>query len=347
MMNSKELFISTVKMEQSAKVPFFPRELTLSMDVNNIPSEEIFTKEYNSKLAAECVLSFQNYIKNDVTVGCVSSYSLDCFGGKTVIPKNGIPFISKHPFENFEEMEKHDPSEILSPMVKGFRESCKIVKEKRPDLALSVNVPGPMTMSGFARGVETLMMDLELNKEFCEKLLKFSKKAIELQMLYVSEDLGDAIFFASATDNPDMIGKEHFVKYSVNNVKELITKIHENGMLALYHPHGIFSTDDRKDILEKAITTKTDGFQFAEGNDPEGIRKACSGKCAMMGGVDAFSTLLLGPENRVVRDTNAFLDVFKNESYIAMCSCSVNRGLPLENLKTMSDTIQKYNEGVR
>lgn len=344
-MNSKELFISTVKMEQHAKVPFFPRELTLSMDVDNVSSNDVFTEEYNSRLAAECVLSFQKYMKNDVTVGCVSSYSMECFGGVTKIPKNGVPYISKHPFENCEEMEKHDPSEILSPLVKGFRESCEIVKKKRPDLALAVNVPGPMTMSGFARGVENLMMDLELNKEFCGRLLKFSKKAIELQMLYVSEDIGDAIFFASATDNPDMVGKENYVKYSVNNVKDLVSTIHNNGMLALYHPHGIFSTEDRKDILNEAINTKTDAFQFAEGNNPEGIRRTCTGRCAVMGGVDAFSTLLLGPKERVVRDTEMFLDVFRDESYVAMCSCSVNRGLPLDNLKTMSETIQRYNGG--
>ena len=343
---SGRTFISTVKMEQCGKVPFFPRDLTLGMDVLDVPTDRIFSERYNSKLSAECVLALMDFVQCDATVGCIFSYGLECFGGVTKYPPDGIPYVSGNPFTDFYKIEEHDPSEIICDLTKGFRESCSIVKERRPDTALMVNVPGPMTMAGFARGVETLMMDLEINRDIADRLLEFSTEAVSHEMEFVSKDIADGVFFASATDNPDMVGISNYLGYSVRNVAKLVRKVHDDGLICIYHPHGTFSTDDRQDILKASIDTGTDGFQFSEGNEPEGIMAQTHGKCSIMGGVNAYSTLLLGPDYRIRRDTDRFIQALKDEPYVAMCSCSVHRKLPLNNLKIMSDTIHRYNAGI-
>ena len=78
---SKELFLRTLSREQNDYVPFFPRDLTLGMDVLDIRTGEIFDGKYNSELSAECVLKLQEFLGNDATVGCIFSYSLEAFGG--------------------------------------------------------------------------------------------------------------------------------------------------------------------------------------------------------------------------------------------------------------------------
>ncbi len=343
----RDVLLSVLTGGNCGRIPFLPRDLTLAMDELNIPTSDIFGNTYNSKLSAECVLALQKRLGHDVTVGCVFSYGLDGIGGKMSHSQYGIPYMSEYAFADPNALDSYDPSDVIGELQKGMRKSCEIAKEKRPDLALAVNVPGPMTMAGFARGVEPLMMDLVSDSDFAERLLKFSKEMISEEIRYISDGIADAVFFASATDNPDMTGLDGYLEYSVKHVKELVSECHDTELPTIYHPHGVFSTNDRKDILLASLETGTDGFQFSEGNEPEDMLETCKGKCCILGGVNAYSTLLLGPDERIVRDTEKYLDTFRNERYIITCSCSVNRGLPLKNLDVMAKTIHSFNEGMQ
>lgn len=343
-MTSRELFLSTLGQEQTEYVPLFPRDLTLGMDVFPVRTDEIFHDgTYDADLSAKCVLALQDLLGSDCNVGCIFTYGLEAFGGLTKFPENGIPYVSGYCLEDVGNLDRYKPSQILDGyLFKGMRRSCEIVRERRPGSAIATNVPGPMTMAGFARGLETLMMDLALNPNLSDRILRFSIDAIRYEMLGMAEDVADCIFYASASDNPDMVGDD-FMKRSIPGIKELTRYAHDEDLPVIFHPHGVFSTCDRSEMLDASIDTGIDGFQFSEGNDVEPIAKRCKGKCSVLGGVDAYSTLLLGPDVRIVRDTNRFIDIMKDEPYIMTCSCSVNRGLSLSNLKVMADTIAVHN----
>ena len=343
-MTQRELFIDTLRMEQTEYVPFFPRDLTLGMDAIDVSTGSVFGNGYNPELSAECVLALQGILGSDATVGCISSYSLEAFGGVMKYSERGIPYASGYPFEDVDRMDLHDPSDIRSGVVEGMRSASEIVRSKRPDLALVTNIPGPVTISGFARGLETLMMDLLVNKDIADRIVSFCTEVLIEEMEFLSEGISDAVFLASASDNPDMIGEDGYRHYSLKNVKKVSDRVHDNGLMSIYHPHGVFSTDDRQEILRESIGTGIDGFQFSEGNEPEGILGSCDGECAVLGGVTAYTTLLLGPEKRIIRDTDRYLSAMEDSSYIMTCSCSLNRGQPLDNLKIMADHIHRYNE---
>ena len=345
--DSRELFNSTIARENTRYVPLFPRDLTLGMDSVPVRTDEIFRDgTYDAELSAKCVLALQDYLGSDCTVGCIFTYGLESFGGLTKFPEKGIPYVSGYCFADPENLYRYDPSQILDGyLYKGMRRSCEIVRERRGDLAMAVNVPGPMTMAGFARGLETLMMDLAINPELSDRILAFSADAIEHEMLGMAEGIADSVFYASASDNPDMIGLDDFTNRTLPAIKRLTESAHRAGLTAIFHPHGVFSTEDRESILEGSVATGIDGFQFSEGNEPEYIGEGCRGRCCVLGGVDAFSTLLLGPDKRIVRDTMRFIDTFADDPFVMMCSCSVNRGLSLPNLKVMADTVHAYNGG--
>lgn len=346
-MESKELFLETLRMKQKERIPLFPRDLTLGMDSAGVATDAVFGRSYDSKLSAECVLSLQGYLGSDATVGCISCYSLEAVGGMMKFPANGIPYTSGYPFENPEKIDSFEPSDVIGDTVKGMRKSCEIVKKKRPDLALVTNIAGPVTMSGFARGLETLMMDMIENEGLASKVVNFCTDAMTDQMKFMTDGISDAVFLASASDNPDMVGNDGYTEYSLRNVRKMKDAIRSEELPVIFHPHGIFSTDDRRSLLNRTLDIGMDGFQFSEGNEPEGILEGCRGRCAILGGVDAYSTLYLGPEKRIVRDTDRFLRVFENSEYILTCSCSLNRGQPLDNLKVMADRVHAYNRGMK
>lgn len=346
-MNSREAFRQTLGMEQDDYVPFFPRDLTLGMDSLDVSTASVFGNGYDPKLSAECVLALQKFLNSDATVGCIAGYSLEAFGGVMKYTDRGVPYASGYPFEDFGRIELFQPSDIRKGFVAGMRDASEIVREKRPDLALVTNIPGPVTISGFARGLETLMMDLLTNEDVAEKILDFCTEALIEEMDLLSDGISDAVFFASASDNPDMIGEDGYRRYSLKNIKRINDAVHSRGLPSIYHPHGVFSTEDRQHLLKESIDVGIDGFQFAEGNEPEGILEICDGRCAVLGGVTAYTTLLLGPEKRIIRDTDRYLSAFEGTSYIMTCSCSLNRGQPLDNLKIMTDHLHEYNRGRR
>lgn len=344
-MNSKEIFLATLRGEQKRYVPLFPRDLTLGMDSMNIPTGAIFDGEYNYKLSSMCVLSLQKILRSDATVGCIASYSLQSIGGGLKYTEFGIPYISTYPLEDISHIDHIEIASIRNGIVSGMKKASEITKKERPDLALVTNVPGPMTMAGFLRGLETLMMDLLINSKIADRILELSTNIICEEIEYMANGISDAVFLASASDNPDMIGNNEYLHYSLENVKKISDSVHSINLLTIYHPHGVFSTEDRQHLLRASVNTGIDGFQFAEGNESEGIKEICKDKCAILGGVMTHTTLLLGPENRIIRDVNRYLTDMENECYIMTCSCSLNRGQPLNYLKTMADHLHAYNEG--
>ncbi len=58
-------------------------------------------------------------------------------------------------------------------------------------------------------------------------------------------------------------------------------------------------------------------------------------------GVDSFTTIFLGNEERIRDDVNSFADAFKGMPCIMSCSCSVESFLPMDKMKVMVDCTRK------
>jgi uroporphyrinogen-III decarboxylase len=325
------------------RVPVFLRDLTLGLDALNMPTDCVFGRTYNAKASADCVLALQQMIGQDAVVGSIHTYGLDAFGGRTKYPRDGIPYLDDPPFADISKMDLHSPDDIRDETLTGMRESYRIVRSARPDLAVVMNVGGVVNTAGNLRGVEMFMMDVLENPDIAHRLVEFGRDIMLSIIGFIGAEHCDTVYLASASDNPDMLGPEDFVKYSLEGTRKVVDYVHSLGKTVVYHPHGLFSTSDRANILKASIDTGTDGFQFAEGNEPSGIIKQTRGRCAILGGVDSYTTLLLGPDKRIVRDTDRFLSELGNEDYILTCSCSLNRGIPISNVKVMVDEVRRYN----
>ncbi|MFA6803254.1 MAG: uroporphyrinogen decarboxylase family protein [Candidatus Methanomethylophilaceae archaeon] len=341
-MTPRENFVSRILMRGSERTPVFLRDLTLGLDVNNTPTDAVFGKEYDSRESARCVLALQNTLGQDAVVGCIHTYSLEAFGGITKYPSDGIPYLSGAPFDDITKMNEHDPDDIRDRLLIGMRDSYRIVRKKAPDLAVVMNISGPVNTAGNLRGIETFLMDTMINPDIAYAITEFSTRVMKSTIEFIGPENCDTVYIAAASDNPDMLGPKDFRRYSLTHMRDITRFVHGLELPLVFHPHGTFSTSDRADLLADSIETGIDGFQFAENNEPLGILKQTKDKCSILGGVDAFTTLLMGPEKRITRDTNIFLDVLGKEDYVLTCSCSLNRGLPIRNVKTMIEAVRDY-----
>ncbi|MBO7410073.1 MAG: hypothetical protein J6T68_04030 [Candidatus Methanomethylophilaceae archaeon] len=327
----------------SDRVPMFLRDMTLGMDVLDVRTTDVFSENgFDAELSSDCIAAFQRMTGQDAVIGCTHSaaFLIEQFGGKMKYPEYGTPVPATHPLEGVKEFAGYDPvpkGKMLSAL-----ESYRLVKEKLPDTAVVLNVTGPLTKAGVLGSMEWLSMLIELDRDVLNRLLALCFENLSCVVeRAASEGSCDAGILAAATDNPDLFGASVFREICVPWTKRYAEVFHKNGLPVIDHPHGTFVSGD-VDLSEDILSSGCDGFHFPENNDPALLRERLGGKTCLLGGTDIVPTLLNGPEKKIVEETEAYLRTFSGCGYVFMPSCSLHRGLPLENIRLMCDTVKRF-----
>jgi uroporphyrinogen-III decarboxylase len=277
-------------------------------------------------------------------VGCIHSaaFNVEAFGGKMKCPEYGIPSVLVHPFENIIDIP--DVSPEPSGKALGALRSYSLVRKSMPDVAVVANVEGPLTKAGTITGMETLSIYLETEKDLMNDIISLCTDHTQAFLEHLDKDGSiDCVFLASATDNPDLFGCNIYTEFSMRWVSDIVKKVHRYGYPVIFHPHGVFTSPGAETIFDETVRTGIDGFQFAEDNDPGKIVSMTGNRCSILGGTDVVPTLLNGPDRRIMDDTLGYIDACKDSNHVFMCSCSLHRATPLDNVKVMADTIHRYN----
>jgi uroporphyrinogen decarboxylase len=73
------------------------------------------------------------------------------------------------------------------------------------------------------------------------------------------------------------------------------------------------------------------------------LKEVCQGRVCELGGLNVFTTLLFGPEERIERETKGYLDACgPGGGYVFMCSCSLHRGMPLGHVEAMMRACREH-----
>lgn len=341
-MRGRELFLSSLQKQPAKLPPVFLRDLTLCLDESGHSTPEVCAGDYDGRKSALSVLALHRRLGQDAVVGCVHNMGIgiESLGGEVSFPEHGIPSIIRHPFEEI-------PSALPEPSAGGqtpqIAESYRRVGEGLGDkAALVLNSEGPVTRAALLRGIENLLLDMEIQPDLAAELMEFS---LQSGLLYMEEihakSSPDCSFIAAATDNPDILGTERTMMHSMPGLKALTRKASDLGMPTVFHPHGDFSDPRNSPLLDASLECGISGFQFAEDNDPRRIRELLRGRTCVLGGIDAFSTLLFGPEERIARESREFLEMFQDfPGYVFMCSCSIHRGMPLSHVDALMGSLR-------
>ena len=121
--------------------------------------------------------------------------------------------------------------------------------------------------------------------------------------------------------------------------------IKEYGLPVLFHPHGTLTSGNGIDALDRFIDIGYECIYYGEGIDQRKMSDLTRGRCSIMGGIDTASTIYLGPDERVVKDTAKVIDDADGSDFIFTCSCSVDAGLNKDRLKLMVDTVKRMGGG--
>ncbi|OPX58569.1 MAG: Methylcobamide:CoM methyltransferase MtaA [Methanomassiliicoccales archaeon PtaB.Bin215] len=342
--NGRQLFMGALSGEIPEVPPVFLRDLTLGLDETGFTTPEVCAGAYDADRSAESVLALHRRLGQDAVVGCIHYVGLEieALGGLVKYPERGIPSVVRHPFQDTADPEFVILDMRRDPPFPNVARSYRLVGEGlKGSAALVCNIEGPVTKAALLRGMENLALDMFFNKDLAARYVDYATDiSIEYLKVIDSQADLDCTFLASASDNPDIFGTEAFLRFTVPNLRRLRGASADLGLPTVFHPHGDLSAPENLPLVEDIIATGVEGFQFAERNDHLALRKAFGKRIALMGGIDAFSTLLLGPVERIVKETEGFLNDFRPwDRYVFMCSCSLHRGMPLAHVDAMMDSV--------
>ena len=343
-MNGRQRFMGAFEGESPEVPPVFLRDLTLGLDETGFTTPEVCAGAYDADRSAESVLALHRRLGQDAVVGCIHYVGLEieALGGLVKYPERGIPSVVRHPFQDTADPEFVILDMRRDPPFPNVARSYRLVGEGlKGSAALVCNIEGPVTKAALLRGMENLALDMFFNKDLAARYVDYATDiSIEYLKVIDSQADLDCTFLASASDNPDIFGTEAFLRFTVPNLRRLRGASADLGLPTVFHPHGDLSAPENLPLVEDIIATGVEGFQFAERNDHLALRKAFGKRIALMGGIDAFSTLLLGPVERIVKETEGFLNDFRPwDRYVFMCSCSLHRGMPLAHVDAMMDSV--------
>lgn len=345
-MTGKDRFFTALEMGTPDRVPLFLRDLTLGLDLMNYTTPEVCGRGYDAWKAARAVISSQARFHQDAVVGCIHSIGLEAhaLGGAVSYPQNGIPAIIKHPLDPEMEVDISCLPDITDDIAyQGVLGAYQIIsKEVGEKAAIVCNLEGPMTKAALLRGLESFAMDLQQDPSMARELVRYSVSLSEQFIEETSKRGAEVLFIAAATDNPDILGKDAFLEHTIPGVQRLVKKADMLGMGSIFHPHGVFSKGDGM-LFDACMATDAQGIQFSEGNDFVHLKESCRGRKCLLGGVDAPTILLLGPDGKIEEETRNFLRACApGGGFIFMCSCSLHRGMPLANIDAMVNACMKH-----
>jgi uroporphyrinogen-III decarboxylase len=340
-MDCRDNFVSRFKREPSEYTPIFLFDLTLGMGVAGYSTPEVFAGGFSGEKSAKSVIALQRAIGHDAVIGSIMAVNGRTFGARMAFPENRPPYTLRPAFADKNDLYGHSPSEIEDDSLKQIILSHKLVREGTPDTAVVYHAPSPFTLSVALRGFEAMMMDTILDPSFVRDLVQFSSDVIDITMEKVLSSCDvDVVIMSGAYDNVDMLGPDAFEDVPMTSLSHMFRRAKGFGLPVGFHPHGVLSADFNSDALGALIGSGIDCLYYGEANDPMKLLERTRGAVSIMGGIDTFTTIFLGPNERVVEDTRRCMETFKGEDYIFSCSCSVDRGLSMERMKVMANTVK-------
>ena len=341
-MNPRDDFLSCLRMDAHDWTPTFIFDTSFGMSILNVPVSDIYRNGFDAELSARSISVGRGYLGHDGIVGATSCGDSRVFGADVQLFPDRPPMIRKNAFSDPMAIERHSPEEIDCDILEGIAESHILLRKMEPDAFMTGYTPTPFLLCAVLRGIEHFLMDTMSKNGYIEELLDFSQKVSEITTERIcGTGSCDAIMLPGAYDNVGLFGLSILKKYCIPGLDSVYKMIQKNRLPAIFHPHGSLTEGEGIDALDLFLRIGFDCIYYGEDIDQRKMAELTEGRCSIMGGIDTASTIYLGPDERVVKDTEKVLDDTEGSDFIFTCSCSVDYGLDRERLKLMMDTVRR------
>ena len=335
MTTSRELVETALKREPVERIPFFPpfqgywalmNEGITTMDSIN-----------NPELSAEAQLKNVDPCCFDaVEVLWDWLFPVEALGCQVKIPKYGTIATTKNIVNGPGDIDRFElPDLNRFYRYSSAKKTAEILSEKLgKNHYLVASMPGPFTLAGELRGVDSMLLDSLLNPSFVDDLLK---KATELDrevIEYVCDWNIDAVLICDPTTSGDLMSPEDFVRFSKVRLKEAGDTVRKSGKDFIVHMCG-----DTSDRLNDIADTGCIAFSCDKQVDMGKAVESMKGRMAMIGNIDPSGTIFAGSPDDVRRATKKLMEAGGDTGFLMGAGCDIPVGSKFECVKAIGDTL--------
>jgi len=207
---------------------------------------------------------------------------------------------------------------------------------------------GPFFISSFVRGMENLMMDFAMRREYVDYLFKTIEEISYAALTRMLESHGDGIDIIYMADDycskdGPLFSPEDFQEFVVPYLSKFADIIHKHNKKFLLHVCGAV-----RPLLPMIIDAGVDLLEPLQinvaGMDPYNLKKDFGKDICFYGGVDIQQLLNKGTPQKVSDEVKRLIDIlYKDGGYIIGPGHTyIQVDCPLENIITMYDTAFSY-----
>lgn len=338
-MNHSELIERISRLQSVDRVPF----ALLSSGAWAVIRQGVGLEEALTRPAAQIAgWLFEGYTLADSAISWVGSgYNniiVKAVGGKIKWRRKGTPDVVEPLLQSVDDISKFNPLDIQNDteIRKIYATVSELVKLENGQRLVGGSMWGPFTLAGLLLEADALMRLTIKDKAALDKLLRFSS---ELYLSYIQGyiDAGArVVFMAEPSASGDMISKRHFKEAVLPYIKNINETLKKQDVIVGLHICG-------NTFLDLIVESGTQIMSLDYKIPLKNARAAFKGKIAFSGNLNPVDVVQMGTKEEIRAKVLESIEEGGTDSgYIVMPGCDIPPSTPLENLQTISQTVNQY-----
>lgn len=289
----------------------------------------------NARASAESSLRYARLTHSDFVKPVIDSQALFIDLGVKVVEADdsygriGTP-LARTP-EDVDDLAVYDPfaAEECPEFTNSYVANLEgLVRGMEEDYHVCGFSWGPLTMAGYIRGADQLLMDMFLEPDLAKRMIsKVTRFTADIQRRCVS--CGASVMWMSdPTASEDMIGIDEYREFELGPVAEVIHRVKaEDDVPIMLHMCG--ETTHTMTLLPDI---GVDCFSCDTAVDLAAARANIGDRMALMGNVAPVGTLMQGTPEQVTRESYGCIDkAGRDGGFILSSGCEIPRDTPDAN----------------
>jgi uroporphyrinogen decarboxylase len=255
-------------------------------------------------------------------------------------PEDGVPHPKESPIKSLEDVDALSIPDVqrdgrLPILLKAVELASKKYGKK---VAIYSGGQGPFSLAAEIRGLERFLMDIYVNQELAEKLIKFAAE----YMVELGESLiksgAHILHLGDSFAGPEVISPQNFSKWAIPMLKRVFHAWKKQGAITSLHICGNSSR-----IWQYVKELKPDIFEVDHVVSLRSAKSFFESEVCLMGNVDPSWVLHRASMKEVeVKTRECVANAAEGGGYILSSGCLIMPGFLNENLKTFMKAGRAY-----
>jgi uroporphyrinogen decarboxylase len=195
---------------------------------------------------------------------------------------------------------------------------------------LYMTITAPYTLLGELRGVDKLMMDTFMDRDFVNNAIKFLVESTNSYLEHMMKSGVDAILLCDPNTSGAMISPEDFVAFAQPSLRECGKTVKNAGGRFM-----VYICEDTTDRLREISETGADAFSLDHAVDLPSAANTIGDRMVLIGNIDPARILFNGTKEQVYDTCSTRIKEMEGKRYILSAGCDLMPGTPLQNVQMM------------